>query len=54
MKKVKRSVVVICEGMTERHYIESLRVHKRYRFALKPVWRSILMCTLFKRWWKML
>lgn len=28
--------MVICEGMTERHYIESLRVHKRYRFALKP------------------
>ena len=36
MRMVKRSVVVICEGMTERHYIESLRVHKRYRFALKP------------------
>ncbi|MFC2410730.1 MAG: RloB family protein [Bacteroides sp.] len=36
MRMVKRSVVVICEGKTEWHYIDSLRVHKRYRFTLKP------------------
>ena len=36
MRMVKRSVVVICEGKTEWHYIDSLRVHKRYRFKLKP------------------